>query len=178
MPGTYTVTVHVDGATSSESVEIQADPRRTMTMADRSARQDVLMSLHDLAAPMNDATEAAQRLNDQLSEAEDLLGDFEGDVADLVAELEAIQSELDEILDGLGEARRWAGVAGAIQGSSTLPTEDQRWQADSAWDAVPPLVERLNLLLTNRVPTFNDSMNAMGVRPHPGEALRVPRRGR
>ncbi len=178
MPGTYTVTVHVDGATSSESVEIQADPRRTMTMADRSARQDVLMSLHDLAAPMNDATEAAQRLNDQLSEAEDLLGDFEGDVADLVAELEAIQSELDEISDGLGEARRWAGVAGAIQGSSTLPTEDQRWQADSAWDAVPPLVERLNLLLTNRVPTFNDSMNAMGVRPHPGEALRVPRRGR
>ena len=97
---------------------------------------------------------------------------------DLEDELEAIQSELDEISDGLVEARRWAGVAGAIQGSSTLPTEDQLWQADSAWDAVPPLVERLNLLLTNRVPTFNDSMNAMGVRPHPGEALRVPRRGR
>ena len=178
MPGTYTVTVHVDGVTSSESVEIHADPRRAMTMADRSARQDVLMSLHDLAAPMNDATEAAQRLNDQLSEAEDLLGDFEGDVSDLEEELEAIQSELDEISDGLGEARRWAGVAGAIQGSSTLPTEDQLWQVNSAWDAVPPLVERLNLLLTNRIPTFNDSMNAMGVRPHPGEALRVPRRGR
>ena len=178
MPGTYTVTVHVDGVTSSESVEIHADPRRAMTMADRSARQDVLMSLHDLAAPMNDATEAAQRLNDQLSEAEDLLGDFEGDVSDLEEELEAIQSELDEISDGLGEARRWAGVAGAIQGSSTLPTEDQLWQVNSAWDAVPPLVERLNLLLTNRIPTFNDSMNAMGVRPHPGEALPVPRRGR
>ena len=178
MPGTYTVTVHVDGVTSSESVEIHADPRRAMTMADRSARQDVLMSLHDLAAPMNDATEAAQRLNDQLSEAEDLLGDFEGDVSDLEEELEEIQSELDEISDGLGEARRWAGVAGAIQGSSTLPTEDQLWQVNSAWDAVPPLVERLNLLLTNRIPTFNDSMNAMGVRPHPGEALPVPRRGR
>lgn len=177
MPGMYTVTVHLDGTTSSETARIEADPRRSMTMADRRARQDALMSLHRLAGPLNDATQAGRTLDGQLDEASDLLADFEGETEMLHEELEAIQAELEEIADGLGEARRWTGVAGAIQGSSTLPTEDQLWQIDSAWEAVPPLVERLNALITERVPSFNSSLDAMGVRPSPGERLTVPRRG-
>ncbi|MGB1658825.1 MAG: VPS10 domain-containing protein, partial [Longimicrobiales bacterium] len=177
MPGMYTVTVQLDGTTSSETAQIEADPRRSMTMADRRARQDALMSLHRLAGPLNDATQAGRTLDGQLDEASDLLADFEGETEMLHEELEAIQAELEEIADGLGEARRWTGVAGAIQGSSTLPTEDQLWQIDSAWEAVPPLVERLNALITERVPSFNSSLDAMGVRPSPGERLTVPRRG-
>ena len=46
-----------------------------------------------------------------------------------------MQAELGEISTELGEARRNAGVAGAIQVSSTLPTEDQLWQVDAAWAA-------------------------------------------
>ena len=177
MPGTYTVTVSLDGMTSSETVHIEADPRRPMTMSDRRARQDALMSLHDLARPLNDATQATRRLSGQFDEAAALLADFEGESESLQEELTAMQSELEEISAGLGEARRWAGVASAIQGSSTLPTDDQMWQIDSAWDAVPPLVERLNVLITERAPAFNASMDAMGVRPDPGEAVEVPRRG-
>ena len=135
------------------------------------------MSLHDLARPLNDATQATRRLSGQFDEAAALLGDFEGESESLQEELTAMQSELEEISAGLGEARRWAGVASAIQGSSTLPTDDQMWQIDSAWDAVPPLVERLNVLITERAPAFNASMDAMGVRPNPGEAVEVPRRG-
>ena len=135
------------------------------------------MSLHRLAGPLNDATQAARTLDGQLDEASELLADFEGETEMLHEELESIQAELEEIADGLGEARRWTGVAGAIQGSSTLPTEDQLWQIDSAWEAVPPLMERLNALITERVPSFNNSLDAMGVRPSPGERLTVPRRG-
>jgi len=92
------------------------------------------------------------------------------------AELEAIQEELEAIQEGLQEANGWSRVAGDIQQSSTLPTEDQLWQVDAAWDAVPPLVERLNALITTRVPAFNAALDAEGVRPDPGEALEVPRR--
>ena len=36
----------------------------------------------------------------------------------------------------MAEARRNAGVARAIQGSSTLPTEDHLWQVDRAWEVM------------------------------------------
>ena len=178
MPGTYTVTATLDGAVSSQTVRIEADPRRPMTLADRQARQDALMSLHRLASPLNDATQAAGTLDGQLDDAADLLGEFEGDAEEAQEELRAIQKELQEIADGLGEARQWTGVAGAIQGSSTLPTGDQLWQIDAAWEAVPPLMERLNALITDRVPAFNTSLDAMGVRPSPGDRLVIPTRGR
>ena len=149
-----------------------------MTLADRQARQDALMSLHRLASPLNDATQAAGTLDGQLDDAADLLGEFEGDAEEAQEELRAIQKELQEIADGLGEARQWTGVAGAIQGSSTPPTGDQLWQIDAAWEAVPPLMERLNALITDRVPAFNTSLDAMGVRPSPGDRLVIPTRGR
>ena len=69
-------------------------------------------------------------------------------------------------------------MAEGILGSSTLPTQDQLWQIDAAWDSVPSLVERLNALLTDRVPALNASMDAEGVRPDPGEPVVVPRRRR
>jgi hypothetical protein len=177
MPGTYTVSMTLGDESYSADVEIEADPRRPMTMTDRRTRQDALLSLHALAKPLYEAAERTGTLSDQMDDAEALLGEHADAPASLGDELAAIQAELEEIGDGLQEARRWAGVAGAIQGSSTLPTEDQMWQIDAAWDAVPPLVERLNALIGQRVPAFNASLDAEGVRPDPGERLEVPRRG-
>ena len=134
------------------------------------------MSLWELAKPLYEATQAAERLDEQLSEVGDLLEDHEGASESVTDELSAIQEELSEISSELAEVRRNAGVAGAIQQSSTLPTEDQLWQVDAAWDAVPGLIERLNALITDRVPEFNASLDAEGIRPDPGAALEVPRR--
>ncbi|MDE0899443.1 MAG: hypothetical protein OSA81_10530 [Longimicrobiales bacterium] len=176
MPGQYTVTLHVGEDDFSSTVEIQADPRRSMTMADRRARQDALMSLNHLAAPLFEATQAAQRLTDQMEEAESLLEEYQGETEALTETLAEIQKELEAVRTGLGEASAWAGVGGAIQGSSTLPTEDQIWQVDAAWQAVPPLVERLNVLIEISVPALNDALDAEGVRPDPGAPLTVPTR--
>ncbi|MGY8779061.1 MAG: VPS10 domain-containing protein [Longimicrobiales bacterium] len=177
MPGQYTVTLHVGEDDFSSTMEIQADPRRSMTVADRQARQDALMSLNQLAAPLFEVTQAAQRLTDQMEEAESLLEEYEGGSEALTETLVEIQEELEAVRTGLDEARAWAGVGGAIQGSSTLPTEDQLWQVDAAWQAVPPLVERFNVLIEISVPAFNGALDAEGVRPDPGTPLTVPVRG-
>jgi photosystem II stability/assembly factor-like uncharacterized protein len=176
MPGTYTVSLSVAEATTSATVEIEADPRRPMSVADRAARQRALMALHELAAPLYEATQATDRLKEQMDAANDLLEEQEVVSEVLTVELTGIHDEIDEIQAGLREARGWTNVATGIQGSSTVPTEDQLWQIDAAWDAVPPLVERLNVLLTIRVPAFNASMDAEGVRPDPGAPVAVPRR--
>jgi photosystem II stability/assembly factor-like uncharacterized protein len=177
LPGTYTVSMAVDGERFTSTLEIHADPRRTMTRADRMARQEVLLSLHALAEPLYEASQAVQRLESQLADVGDLLAEHGDAPEELAEELSSIEDELESIREGLGEARMNAGVAGAIQQSSTLPTGDQLWQVDAAWNAVPGLIERLNALILTRVPAFNTSLDAEGVRADPGAALTVPRRG-
>ncbi len=177
MPGTYTVALEIDDTRWTATVEIVAEPRRPMAAADRRARQDALMAVYALAAPLNEATRAAGRLTDQMDEVESLLDDADDAPESLTTMLSEIQEELEEISEALAEARRWNGVGGAIQESSTVPTEDQLWQIDAAWDAVPALVERLNTLIETDVPQLNDALDAEGVRPDPGSTLEVPRRG-
>ncbi len=178
LPGTYTVSLSVGDERFSSTVEIEADPRRPMTTADRAARQEVLTSLHELARPLHEATQAVERLAEQMDDARALLDGYPDAPARLPEELDAIRAEIEEIEEGLDEARGWTRVAGAIQGSSTVPTEDQLWQVDAAWDAVPPLVERLNVLIATRVPALNTALDAEGVRPDPGARITVPSRGR
>ena len=171
LPGVYTVSMTVAGETLSSTVEIQADPRRPMTRADRMARQDILMSLHKLAVPIYEAGRAIQRLEEQLDAAQEVIDGADEPPEGLEAELEAIREALEEVDSDVSEARGHAGVAGAIQGSSTLPTEDQRWRADRAWEMMPDAIEALNVLITSRVPDLNAQLYAEGVRPKPGEAV-------
>ena len=176
MPGVYTVSMTVGGETWSSTVEIQADPRRPMTRADRMARQDALMWLHTLAPSVYEAGRAVDRLEEQLDAAEELIEAAAEAPEGLDEELEAIREALEEIDDDVGEARRNAGVATAIQGSSTLPTEDQMWQVDRAWEGMEELLGPLNELITSRVPALNAQLFAEGVRPRPGEAVVMPER--
>ena len=176
LPGVYTVSMEVGGQSYSSTVEIQADPRRPMTRADRMARQDALMSLHTLAVPIYEAGRAIRSLEEQLDAAEELIQGAAEAPESLKEEVEAIREALEEVEDDVAEARRNAGVARAIQGSSTLPTEDHLWQVDRAWEVMAEVLDPLNELITSRVPALNAQLYAEGVRPKPGEAVEVPGR--
>ena len=133
------------------------------------------MSLHALAPSIYEAGRAIDRLEGQLAAAEQLIESAAEAPEGLDEELEAIREALDQI-DDVGEARRNAGVATAIQGSSTLPTEDHMWQVDRAWEAMEELLGPLNELITSRVPALNAQLFAAGVRPKPGEVVAMPER--
>ena len=176
LPGIYTVSMEAGGQTYSATVEIQADPRRPMTMADRMARQETLMSLHRLAVPINEANQAISRLEEQLDAAQELIDGANEPPEGIEEELEAIREALEEVDDDVTEARRNAGVARAIQGSSTLPTEDHPWQVDHAWELIGETVGELNELIGTRVPALNAQLYAEGVRSKMGEAVEMPGR--
>jgi hypothetical protein len=178
LPGIYTVSMEAGGRTHSSTVEVIADPRRPMTQADRTTRQTALESLHVVAVPINDATQAAQRLGEQLDAAEALIDAAVGAPESLATELAAIREELEAVEAVLGRARQNAGVASAIQGSSTRPTEDHLWQVDHAWELMPGVVERVNALVRTRVPALNARLYAEGVRPSPGATVTMPSRPR
>ncbi|MDX1396637.1 MAG: glycosyl hydrolase [Gemmatimonadota bacterium] len=174
LPGTYTVTLAVGGQTYSDEIEVIADPRRPIPMDDRVARQDALMSLHALAKPIYDAGQAANALDEQLEAANDLVEAAANAPEDLTAEIEAIEEELEAIRDDLGDARRNAGVSRAIEQSSTIPTADHLWQVDEAWRLMPDILDRLNALITDRVPALNARLHVEALRPEVGERIELP----
>lgn len=175
LPGSYTVSLTVDGVESSASLVVEPDPRRSMTMAERRARQDALMDLHVMAEPLYRGTRAVRRLTEVVGEARDLLpADASEELTD---EVDAIEDELDALRSALATANHSAGVRNAIQVSSTVPTEDQLWQIETLWDDLPGLVERVNALVETRVPALNDRLDEIGARPDPGEPVAMPRRG-
>jgi photosystem II stability/assembly factor-like uncharacterized protein len=176
LPGTYTVTLEAGGEAFTSEVEVIADPRRPMSRQDRLARQQALMSLHVLAKPIYEAGQAATALDEQLASARELVEAADEAPEALGDEIDAIEEELEAIREDLNDARRNAGVAGAIQGSSTLPTEDHFWQVDRAWELMPGVVDRLNALIETRVPDLNGQLYAEVVRPTAGEAITLPSR--
>ena len=178
LPGTYTVSMTVDGQEFSATAEVIAEPRRPMTRADRVARQDALMSLYRLAAPIREATRTAERIGDQLDDAEALLEEADEASQSLTAELEAIRAELELVEGELEDVSdlRLNGLSNQIQASSTLPTEDQLWTVDRAWEILPPAAERLNAIVRSRMPALNAMLNAAGVRPSVGDTIEMPKR--
>jgi len=174
MPGNYTVSMKINGESYSSLVEIVAEPRRPMTSGDRITRQNALMSLHVLAKPIHEARQAIDSVNEQLVAAKELMEGADESPEELAGELAALEEELDAIRDELNTARGYTGVASAIQGSSTLPTEDHLWQVDRAWEVVPGILDRLNVLVLTRVPALNERLYADAVLPTLGETIDLP----
>ena len=176
LPGTYTVSMTLGEETFSAEVDVAAEPRRPMTDADRMARQASLMSLHTLAVPIYEAGQAVRDIRSQLSAAGDLIDAADDAPQDLSKEVEAIEEELDAVNDELSDARRFAGRAEAMQRTSALPTADQLWQMDEAWRLVPGILERLNVLIGERVPALNARLYAEDLMPPAGDEIGMPDR--
>ncbi len=104
--------------------------------------------------------------------------EFEEDRASIREEIEAIRDEVEEIAEELDRVRRNARVANAIESSSTLPTEDQLWQVDRVWEAMPELLQRINELIETRVPALNMRLYTDAARPTPGDRIELPERPR
>ncbi len=173
LPGTYTARLEAAGQTLETSVTVKLDPRVDTSRSDMMARQEALMSAYDLSKPVNEGLRAAGRVREQLSSIEGQLEDH--DVAEsLTAEVEAIGEELDEVNDELNRARQGSGVSGALGSYYTAPTADMLWQLERGWDALPGAIQRLNALLTDRMPSLYDAVQAAGIRPDLGDPIEVP----
>jgi hypothetical protein len=176
LPGTYTIRLEVGETTAEKSVDVRLDPRVEVSAADLAARQDALISAYRIAKPIYDGQQAVGRLNRQLRDIEALLRDHE--VPETVTdEVASLKEDLESLREDINDAARGARGAFAIEGSTTAPTADQLWQLEQTWETLPPLLEQLNVVITDRMPALNRQLDEHGVRPDPGEAVDVPRRG-
>ena len=176
LPGTYAVRMEAAGRTHEEQVVVRLDPRVEMSRADLEARQAALMSAYDLARPVYEARQAVQRVTTQLMEVSALLREREAAPETLGEEVGGLLDEARELGGDINQAAAGARGATAIEASSTRPTADQLWQLDRAWERVPPLVERLNEIVTEEMPALYRRLDEHGIRPDPGGPITMPER--
>ena len=177
LPGTYTVALTVGEETMEQPVEVRLDPRVTISRSDLMARHEAMLRSYRLSGPRNQVGQRMQQMMQQVAQAEQRANDAEEVPEDLAEEIEAVREELQELQGDLGDAGGGSNVYGQIERSSTPATADQLWRIDQSWERLPAVIERVNEMVTERVPALLARIYPEGLRPEGLEPVAVPRGG-
>jgi photosystem II stability/assembly factor-like uncharacterized protein len=176
MPGIYTVQLEANGETLTTGLEVRADPRIEISESDRAARHRAIMDSFALARPAFEAFRAARGISEQLSAIRDVLDSSDTAPDELSNEARQINAALRDLRQEMNIMRAGSSTFGAIERSHSLPTEDQLWTIDRAWEKTPGIIDGINELISERLPALASQVYAPGIGPEPGEPVTIPTR--
>jgi photosystem II stability/assembly factor-like uncharacterized protein len=174
MPGIYLAHIDVGNDSFEQDIRVRLDPGVEGDTRNLRARNAAARSVVAVTALGQAAQGSLGRVEEQITAALELLESTDA-ASELVTEAEAIGERLDSLRSDLGAAVP-GRLLGNIESTADAPTADLLWQIDQAWEDLPPLVDELNEIVTVRMPAFNRSLDAAGVRADPGEAVVAPAR--
>ncbi len=188
LPGSYTVALTAGEATLETPVEVRLDPRVTISRADLMARHAAMMDSYRLFGPVSDARDRMGEMREQLEQIDERVAAAAEAPEALTDEIKAFREDLEALQDEIGGGGfgGFGGGSGAAAGATVwrtmesathAPTADQLWQIDRSWEELPAVIERVNEMVTERLPAVQARVYAEGVRPETGEAVEMPRRG-
>ena len=178
-PGTYAVTLEVDGRSHTQQLRVLKDPNSSGTEADIRAQLalfDDIRTDHAEAAGMVNRIEWARR---QLYDLGDVLAE-RGDAADLLEasaaldeKLIAVESQLVQLLNAGSDGTRWAPeliqelgyLAGNIMNGDFRPTDQAREVQGILHERVLRLRGETATLFDTEVAAFNRTLLARNVSP-------------
>ena len=178
MPGTYLIELTTGANLIQSEVTVRLDPRVSMSRREIMARHQAMMDAYRLSGPVSSAEDALADTSERLDEVEALLEGADDPSVAISEEVGAIRSLVAELEDELDDAAGGARVMGRIQGFSGPPTADDLWQVDRSWRDVPDVIERVNEVVSQRLPALLGRVYADAVRPEMADPVPMPKRGR
>jgi hypothetical protein len=127
--------------------------------------------------PQYETGQAVRRVQQQLTQVSEMLGD--DSPSEVRDELSAIRRELADIqrsMGGGGGRRGGGGGFGSFEGWTGKPTADALYRLEQSWERLPGAIERINAVVTERMPALNRMLDEHGVRPSAGQAIEIPRK--
>jgi photosystem II stability/assembly factor-like uncharacterized protein len=177
-PGTYLVELTTGSDVVQSEVTVRPDPRVSLTPREMQTRHLAMLDSYRLSGPVEaaeDALEDALERLDGIVEVVSAAGDPPVDVSEEADSLRGLVAELEDELDDGGEgASAWQ----RIEGYTGPATADQLWQIERSWERVPAVIQRINELVTRRLPALTAKVYADPVRPPPGDPVPIPDRRR
>ena len=193
LPGEYKAALVVNGReAATRTFSVRGEPDIQISDADRKTRFDALKEFQVLGNQVQHAQAALRRADRQLSEVKAAIKDTAGVAAPIRAALDSANKALDPLKKKFGvgvdfgaanfdfEAFRKnlgfrvGNAAGGVEGSTSLPTEDQRRQLGELRTEVPAAIAEVNAFL-GRLPELYRQLAEAGVYPAAPKPVAPPR---
>jgi len=182
LPSTYEARLTVGGATSSQPIEIYADPLARISDADRRYWHDLQRSLAEILATARAAAATARVIDDVLSQAEDAIAGGARTRAvpdDVHGRVEAVSAEVDTLLRDLnGLSGSASQVYNALQASTTAPTAEQVRLAELAYEQLGDKLTTIERLLAEQMPQISGLLDGLGLPWTMGRPVVLPETAR
>jgi len=156
LPGWYSVRVTVPGikAPMTRPIMVEADPLPKFFVADRAARQSVLLAIYDWTKALGDARLAARALTSQRDS-------IKADLASAGTQADSLNARIGRVAAAIDRSFLAVnGQRGPIEGWSGQPTSDQRKAVGYAIDDARKAINDLNKLVTTDIPAAYGGANA------------------
>jgi hypothetical protein len=180
-PGTYTVTLDVDGQASTASLEVRKDPNSAGTLADIRAQTALLEEMrgeHDRAAKAINQIEWVRR---QLQDLKAVLAD-QGGAGDLIQAATALENQFIAVEEELTQLRttgtgqdgvryesklieRLGHLAGGVSTSDFRPTDQQGQVNVILLEVLTNAEAALEDLTDDELTAFNRMLRERGLNP-------------
>lgn len=187
VPGQYAARLTVGGESQSQVFTVEKDANVTLTAAQLRELFDVRMEQMELNARLTMAIRQSTELRDAVRDAKAAMEEV--DVSESLSETaEGLEEDIDDIRDRLGaggggffgggddegpaSVRELMFRAAGVHRATAMPTEQEREALDAIPEALDEQVARLNQVLTQRMPAFNQAMDDAGVPWTPGRIMR------
>jgi hypothetical protein len=187
VPGQYTARLTVGGATQERTFTVKKDPELQLTDAQLAQLRDVRLRQLRLNARLTMAIRQSDEVREQITQAKAALaeGMVQASLSDMANELERDVNDIRTKLgaggggffgggssDGPRSVRMLLAFAGGVLRANAMPTAQEMEALDMVPGRLDPEVERLNTLVTQRMPAFFQALDAAGVPWTPGRAIR------
>ena len=187
MPGKYSVSMalRVNGVTTpvaaSQGFNVTVEGREKMSGAELQALSDVQKKVSELQRSVGASIAAANEAKTRIGQLKRSAQEAPVDNANLVMRSEALDNEIDAIINALRGGRensdipppsinsRVGYVAERIRLSTVRPSQTQMQQYDLASSEFQPVLARLRKLVDTDVPAFEKALVAAGAPLVPGQ---------
>ena len=178
MPGTYLVELTTGNEIVQTEVTVRLDPRTALARRPMQQRHLAMLDSYRLSGPVGQLGRALDDIETRLDEVRSVIGAADDAPESVSEEVEALEELVDELRDELREAGAGAGEWRRIEGFTGPASGDSLWRIDRSWEELPTLVDRVNGVVTSRLPALLSSVYAAAVVPSAGAAITMPSRGR
>ena len=174
LPGEFTVALTVGDERRQQDLTVRPDDRLRVSEAERVARYEFTMELHELKRFAYDKGVAAYDLEREANGAVETLEETGGVDEDDLERARELAAEIEEVAD---EWRRlnsdirnwWTGLLGkfdggpSTMGSLTGPSDDHRRRMARIWEEARAAEEQLDEVVDDVVPDLNEVLEGAGV---------------
>jgi len=141
-------------APMTRPIMVEADPLPKFFVADRAARQTVLLAIYDWTKALGDARLAARALTTQRDS-------IKADLANAGTQADSVNARIGRVAAAIDRSFLAVnGQRGPIEGWSGQPTSDQRKAVGYAIDDARKAINDLNKLVTTDIPAAYGGANA------------------